>query len=498
MEIPPPRAFHSASNTNSFLIIHGGKNVQKKGDKSLSDIWVFWFHRSRESGHWRHLCTSPSPRYGHLSFVINDKVYVFGGSNDNNKIEHDIITFDFKTGLKKPETFKTISSETIFFSEHPEIIYFEPVIHSSCVLHDENLYFFGGTQNVPLLKKEKRITPQIDKKKLILLGMPETGKTAFSKHSIFLYGNKLSFDQKKDSLKAEIYSNIFFILYQIVDIIEEEKIEMEIRWTPFQSYIRKISSNNDFFNSTNLILNSYTSDLSTKIEEFIETSEVQSMIQKHKNRLLQGALYFLKDIRKFRPPSYEIVKEDFIKSVDVTKSGIEMIPLMIDQKEIKIIDASGSKSSQQKWQLFLSNIPCIIYFVNLTHYSQIPKEGVANTRLEEDLELFKELHSSNEVPFILCFNMIDLFGDFIKEYPLKDVKGVEESLSYIITRFKNYITNDRVHIHIISSFNEDHIHQILKCALTLTQNTSSDCICSCGWTEKKYYTFSKNVEFFFE
>lgn len=497
--MPTPRAFHSASSTNNFLIIYGGKTVvPKKVDKTLSDIWVFWFHRTKESGHWRHLCNSNSPRYGHLSFVVQNNVYIIGGSNDNNKIENDIMMIDYKSGLKKPETFKIITNESILFSEHPETIYFDPTIHSSVILDEENLYFYGGTNNVPVSKNIKRITPQIDKKKLILLGTQETGKTAFAKHCIFLYGNKLNIDQKKDSLKAEIYSNIFYIIVQLLDLLDEEKITLENRWSAFQSYIRKLCSNNDFFNSTNLILNSYTNDLSLKIEEFVQIQEVQSIIQKHQNKLLQGAIYFIKNLYKFRPSTYELLKDDIIKSVDVLKSGIEMIPLKIENNDIKMIDASGSKSSRQKWQLFLSNIPCIIFFINLTHYSQAPKEHNFASRLEEDLDLFIELYSTNEVPFLLCFNMIDLFQDFIKEYPLKDIQGYEDSLHSIIMKFRNLITNERVHIHIISSFNEDHIQQILKCALNLSNNTSSNCFCNCGWTEKKYYHFLKDVSFHFE
>ena len=80
---PPPRqmATMNFNRTLNFITIYGGKdNLQIFGDLYILDIMNFqWLKIELFGG------PTKDKRMGHCSGIIKDKLYIFGGCDENNK-----------------------------------------------------------------------------------------------------------------------------------------------------------------------------------------------------------------------------------------------------------------------------------------------------------------------------------------------------------------------------------------------------------------------------
>lgn len=79
---PPPRKGHSAVTYQHCMIVFGGHD--SGGNQGfMNDVWVYDFAESE----WREVeiekTLNPPPRNFHKAAVLGDKMYVFGGNNDD-------------------------------------------------------------------------------------------------------------------------------------------------------------------------------------------------------------------------------------------------------------------------------------------------------------------------------------------------------------------------------------------------------------------------------
>jgi len=92
---PKPRASFSSAVYNDKLYIYGG---QDDDNCKLDDIWEFdptansWRHIPIQEGALRPLCRS-----GHSAVTHGTKMYIFGGILELTKELNDMLVFDFNT-----------------------------------------------------------------------------------------------------------------------------------------------------------------------------------------------------------------------------------------------------------------------------------------------------------------------------------------------------------------------------------------------------------------
>lgn len=89
-DAPVARASHSASYYADKMYIFGG---QDDDNNKLGDLWQF-------DGQWTQLAPRdgdyiPIPRSGHTSVVFGQKMYIFGGIYELTKELNDMVVFDF-------------------------------------------------------------------------------------------------------------------------------------------------------------------------------------------------------------------------------------------------------------------------------------------------------------------------------------------------------------------------------------------------------------------
>lgn len=91
---PKPRASHSSACWNDKLYVFGG---QDDDNNKLDDLWEF----DSASGAWNQIQiqdgdVTPLCRSGHSAVTYGDKMYIFGGILELTKELNDMLVFDFR------------------------------------------------------------------------------------------------------------------------------------------------------------------------------------------------------------------------------------------------------------------------------------------------------------------------------------------------------------------------------------------------------------------
>jgi len=94
-EGPTKRASMSVGVHEQKMYVFGG---QENDNKKLNDLWCF----DLQSGSWSQVDQSgadykPTPRSGHSTIVYGDKMYIFGGILELTKELNDLVVFNFQT-----------------------------------------------------------------------------------------------------------------------------------------------------------------------------------------------------------------------------------------------------------------------------------------------------------------------------------------------------------------------------------------------------------------
>lgn len=125
---PPPRYFHSSVLYNGDIYIIGGT---KNSTTLFNDMWKF------DTKEWKCVIennTRTSGRYGHESFVIQNKIFIYGGRNSKHELR-DICYCDMTA---KNPVWKKISESKF---PHNEI---SGTVYPKCLSIGNQLYFYGG------------------------------------------------------------------------------------------------------------------------------------------------------------------------------------------------------------------------------------------------------------------------------------------------------------------------------------------------------------------
>ena len=103
---PVARASHSACIYKEKLYVFGGQDDE---NNKLGDLWEF----DTQTSTWRQIVPKegdyvPIPRSGHTAVVSGDRMYIFAGIYELTKELNDTVVFDFSqmkflTGEEPPE-----------------------------------------------------------------------------------------------------------------------------------------------------------------------------------------------------------------------------------------------------------------------------------------------------------------------------------------------------------------------------------------------------------
>lgn len=127
---------------------------------------------------------------------------------------------------------------------------------------------------------------------------------------------------------------------------------------------------------------------------------------------------------------------------------------------IRLIDVGGQISYRMKWiSLFRDAFGCI-YVSSLVPLHKMSSDNPLRSHIEESLNTFSFICYHPETPpnIFLFLNKIDMFGEYIKTYPLIDRSDVVTQLEYVKDMFIERCANpSRLHIIVTSALDRDNI-----------------------------------------
>ena len=160
----------------------------------------------------------------------------------------------------------------------------------------------------------------------------------------------------------------------------------------------------------------------------------------------------------------------------------------------RIFDANKLPHDSRKLQCLIDNLSCVIYTIDTTNYQD-------EMFFEEELNQIIEYRNLlADVPFMLCFNMMDLMDGYLKKFPYFDYSidefeeeeddeeeieieekieeiSVDIVMKKIISKFK-ILTTDRVYIHKICSLDDEDVSDLFDCVHQILSRPIESCNCT--------------------
>eukprot|EP00924_Labyrinthula_sp_SR-Ha-C_P004240 maker-scaffold_3-snap-gene-18.48-mRNA-1 protein AED:0.82 eAED:0.82 QI:0/0/0/0.5/1/1/2/0/325 len=145
--------------------------------------------------------------------------------------------------------------------------------------------------------------------------------------------------------------------------------------------------------------------------------------------------------------------------LSIRTSGSQVYEMELNPTlSMEILDTGGQRNERRHWFTLFEDVSVIIFVVNISEYSENLFENMTVNRLQESLQVFREILSMDifpeEIDFLIFFNKTDLFESKIIEYKIpirnfgnfldapklnsgSDELDIERSKEWILHKFKN-------------------------------------------------------------
>jgi len=201
-----------------------------------------------------------------------------------------------------------------------------------------------------------------------------------------------------------------------------------------------------------------------QVESLWADKGVQEAYQRrHEFQLDSNASYYFDNAKRFVGEDYVPTLDDIFKVRQKT-SGITEHVFTTDSLEMTLVDVGGQRSERRKWLHCFQDVTAVLYFISLDEYNLQLSEDYRVNRLQEALDLFEEITTSEfftKSHFFVLFNKNDLFKEKVDKQPLSELftefsgkDNYSNSLKFIQSQFKARFGGD-----------EQHYRQFVICSL---------------------------------
>eukprot|EP01080_Neovahlkampfia_damariscottae_P003626 gene3626-6442_t len=484
----PSRCFHSSTvnSSNTIMFVYGGMQLVKEKGKVvkrvMNDLWMMNIVSSQKNdditGIWLPVIFEkiPPSRFGHFGFFMSDKV-IFIGSSDEEKT---VLCYD----LSDPVNLKRVNPNSIFYNDNPDIfesLEFNDLSFAAMDINKSQLLYTGGASqsntflsNIFIeLKKfhSETAKPSSDAKRILMLGKRSSGKSALARNIFNQFGQTEYSQKKLNTYKSDFYYTILTLFAKFLSQMEikNEKIQkclIELQKVKLQTFPTKI-------------LSIYKENYEL-INELWKDEEIQQKFDQFSIDFPKGTKYLFEKIPDLEP-SKDIVSGDLLLMSEQKKSSINFYNIDYQAHDYVIFDTHELPHDSRKLQCIIDNLSCAIYMIDSTNYIQ---ENFFERELEKILE-YRDLLS--DIPFVICFNMIDLMDDYLEQFPFFNYfeneneeeinNSKNEVIKKIISMFK-ILTANRVYIHVVCSLDDEDVNDLFDCIHQILSRSIESCNCS--------------------
>jgi len=189
-----------------------------------------------------------------------------------------------------------------------------------------------------------------------------------------------------------------------------------------------------------------TEELVPHVKKVWEDPGIQTAFRRRNEfQLDSNAPYYFENMDRFIQPGFQPTLTDILQVRQKT-SGIMDTNFNAGGLEFNLVDVGGQRSERRKWLHCFDQVSAVIYFISLEEYNMNLSEDYRVNRLQEALDLFEEITSSEhftKTHFFVLFNKEDLFKCKIQVQPISQYfdefigdDTYDNSLKFIQTQFE--------------------------------------------------------------
>uniref|UniRef100_A0A915CJQ3 G-protein alpha subunit n=2 Tax=Parascaris univalens TaxID=6257 RepID=A0A915CJQ3_PARUN len=313
-------------------------------------------------------------------------------------------------------------------------------------------------------------------------GAGESGKSTVLKQMKIIHDNGYSPDEALQK-KSMVHANAIQSIGAILNGMHELKIPLASpKNQDYARFIQGIIARKEE-------LGPMTKEIYTAIKQLWADKSVQvAFTRKDEYYLNDSARYFLDSLERIYDPKYIPTEQDILHTRVATMGVIE-VTFTMKNKIWRVFDVGGQRSQRKKWIHCFDDAKAVIFVAALSEYDQLLSEDNATNRIQESLQLFKQVCNSRyfiETNMILFLNKKDLFMEKIgKGRSLKiafpEYSGPEtyEACSkYIEKKFfmANEVPNKLIYCHHTCATDTQQVQFVLDSVLdTILSNKLKGC-----------------------
>ena len=252
---------------------------------------------------------------------------------------------------------------------------------------------------------------------MLLLGAGESGKSTIFKQMKVINKNGYTEKERKDFIGI-IHMNVCTEMKKMCNAFEKTGTAVPADLQPMIAQFIADSADEKLTPSLGELIASMWAHSAMK-EIFLRRSEFQ---------LNDSAEFYFGEVVRLSSPSYIPTVDDVLRS-RVRTTGIVQSDFTIKNLNFSMFDVGGQRNERRKWIHCFDAVDAVVFVASLSEFDQVLYEDESKNRLEEALELFKQIINNKwfkGAHFILFLNKKDLFQKKLEEKTFSDyVKSYE-------------------------------------------------------------------------
>jgi len=260
--------------------------------------------------------------------------------------------------------------------------------------------------------------------KLLFLGAGGSGKSTLFRQLRLLHGNGLK-DKERMNYKPNIYQNIVVGMKALLEANSEllgdgdEEIDHKEEEQP-TNYVRCDAKLAEYIDELDEAAPISAASADYLKKAWQDKGMQQTWIERSKFQLEDSLKYYMENIDRIAQEGY-IPSKDDVMHVRICTTGIIQENLTMEGRPFVIVDVGGQRSERRKWIQCFDDVTGLIFVASLTAYNQFLFEDESVNRLDESLQLFRNIFANDtfdDACLVLFLNKSDLFTEMIKEFPM--------------------------------------------------------------------------------
>ena len=243
-----------------------------------------------------------------------------------------------------------------------------------------------------------------NKKKLLLLGAGESGKSTVFKQMRIINASGYSSGELRQ-FRWIIHRNMIDGMRTLVEAAQEWGLELT-------------ESNEDVADAMLLYQGENVNpEMGESFASLWADPAIQQCFARRAEfQLGDGVQYFFDNLPRVAGIEYLPTVEDILHA-RVRTSGVVSRDFMINNQAFQMYDVGGQRSERRNWLPLFDNVTAIVFVAAISEYNQVVAEDRSKNRMQEALELFEQIANSKHfegIDIILVLNKKDLFEQKIR------------------------------------------------------------------------------------